>query len=269
MAVTSYQEGDLAGSVTVVTRPSTDGIEIAVTLEEELAHTGGPPAPSRAPTDTTLSPSIAPEVMELPMRGTLAPGSYIYLNPHAAGGTSGVNCVGGCSDYYGITFSVPPGWLTGAGYVDKHPGQPVWVGFRAWSLESVYADPCRWRDATPSTRPFGGANGLATALLNQAGSSASAPVSLTFGGTAAIRIELSVPADVDLAQCDRGEYRRWTEFGAADSVSIDHEQGQIDVLYLVDVDRMPLVIQASYLPASSAKDVAELEEILASMWIAR
>jgi hypothetical protein len=38
---------------------------------------------------------------------------------------------------------------------------------------------------------------------------------------------------------------------------------------MVDVDRQPLVIDASYGPATSASDLAELEAMLASMIVDR
>jgi hypothetical protein len=46
-----------------------------------------------------------------------------------------------------------------------------------------------------------------------------------------------------------------------------HARGQLDSEFMVDVDRFPLVIDASHMPATSKADLAELEAILASMII--
>jgi hypothetical protein len=51
IAVTTYQEGGFVGSVALVTRASADGLEIAVTLEEQPAPSGGP---------TVSGPSVSP-----------------------------------------------------------------------------------------------------------------------------------------------------------------------------------------------------------------
>jgi hypothetical protein len=89
------------------------------------------------------------------------------------------------------------------------------------------------------------------------------------GGQIAWRIDLSVPADLDLATCDRGEFRSWTEWDVVGGANAHNAPGQIDVVYMVDVDRRALVIDASHMPRASEADLAELEAILASIVIDR
>jgi hypothetical protein len=71
-----------------------------------------------------------------------------------------------------------------------------------------------------------------------------------------------------LDTCDKGQFRSWTEWHT-DSANSHHAPGQLDTVYMVDVDRRPLVIDAAHMPATSALELAELKAILASMIIDR
>jgi hypothetical protein len=225
----------------------------------------------------------------LPKSGALAPGSYYLTNPNvdATG-----NCVRACSAYQRITFTLPAGWATKDGLVYKHLGQPREVAFSAWSVRDVYADPCHWQVSALSPldirqqsgyvngvivlAPYGG--GLANQALR--GPLPRALTEMTLGGVIAMRIDLSVPADLNISTCDKGEFRSWpvsyngAEAASAESLAVadansHNAPGQRDAVYMVDVDRWPLVIDASHMPATSAADQAELTAILASMIIDR
>jgi len=88
------------------------------------------------------------------------------------------------------------------------------------------------------------------------------------GSVLALRIDLSVPAALDISTCDKGEFRSWTEWHS-NGANSHNAGGQLDSVYMVDVDRRPLVIDASHMPATSQADLAELKAILASMIIDR
>jgi hypothetical protein len=279
MAVTPYEEGGFVGTVTLATRATVDVIEIAVTLEEQPAPLGGPTVsgpgvgpsttqavgpvttPSPASNPTTPVPLPAPTTpVALPATGALAPGTYSLANPH-------LDCAGGCADYQRIIVTLPAGWSTRDGLVYKHLDQPDEVAFSAWTVAQVYADPCHWQGSVLGMAP--GALGLATRLVDQAGLKASALTDAALGDVFAMRVELPVPVQLDIATCDRGEFRRWTEVGLADHANSRYASGQIDWVYVVDVDRAPLVIDALHLPATSREDLAELGAILASMIVDR
>ncbi len=279
MAVTRYEEGGFVGSVTLATRASVDVIEIAVTLEEQPAPLGDPtvsgpgvgpgttpaerPAttPSPAPTPTMPVPLPTPTTpVSLTATGALAPGTYSLANPHR-------DCAGGCADYQRVIFTLPAGWATDDGLVYKHLDQQDEAAFSAWTVAQVYADPCHWQGGVLGSMP--GALGLATRLVDQAGLKASALTDATLGDVYALRMEIPVPAQLDIASCDRGEFRRWTEVGTVDRANTHYASGQIDWVYVVDVDRAPLVIDALHMPATSREDLTELDAILASMSIVR
>ena len=164
----------------------------------------------------------------------------------------------------------------------KHLDQDDEVAFSVWNVNDVYDDPCNWRESSLSELDLGDdqvhedfhevATGssvpkpLNGGLANQLLRNASQMTSVELGGVSALRIELSVPGWLDLAACDQGQFRSWKGWGTPGAdANAHHTPGQIDVVYMVDVDRRALVIDASYKPATSPSDLAELEAILASM----
>jgi hypothetical protein len=224
---------------------------------------GGPPNPTPTPTPLPVATPGA-----LPEAASLQPGTYVYSNPYVDEDPVR-SCERGCSDYRSITFTLPEGWATSDGLVFKHLGQPNEVAFSVWTPGGVYADPCHWQKSAvgPALDPVD--PHTAITLQNQAGRKGSTPTETTLGGQRAFRIELSVPANLDIATCDQGEYRSWSEWDVPDGANSHHAAGQIDVVFAVDVDRRTLLIDASHMPGASGQDLAELEAILASMFIDR
>jgi hypothetical protein len=212
-----------------------------------------------------------PSAVALPEEGSLAPGTYTLGKP-----------AGWTADYRHLIITLPTGWATSNGLVYKHLDQDDEVAFSVWNVNDVYDDPCNWQESSLSELDLGDdqvhkqfhevANGstvpkpLDGGLANQLLRNASQLTSVEVGGVSALRIELSVPERLDLAACDQGQFRSWKGWGTTGAdANAHHTPGQIDVVYMVDVDRRPLVIDASYGPATSPSDLAELEAILASM----
>ena len=215
----------------------------------------------------------------VPTAGSLAPGTYFLANPYR-GGNPALDCVRGCAEYSRIIFTLPAGWSISDGFVYKHKDQPGEVGFSAWTVDQVYADPCHWQRSALSpldlhfTDSQGG--GLANQALRGPLPRPLIPVTMRFVDayglsypTDAVRIDLSVPATLDVATCDRGQFRSWTVWEVPDGANSHHVSGQLDSVYEIDVDRRPLVIDASHRPGTSYADLAELQSIIASMIIDR
>jgi len=224
-------------------------------------------------TPTTPPPRVTP--VALPSAASLEPGTYVIANPYLDEDPIR-SCDRGCSDYQTITLTVPAGWATADGLIYKHLNEPSEVALSVWTPGGIYLDPCRWQtseiDSDPSAHTDDGNDivlGDQHPLLNQLGRAAAAPTNVMLGGERALRIELSIPADLDIAGCDQGEFRSWTEWDVPGGANSHHAAGQVDVLYFVDVDRRTLFIDASHMPAASAADLAELEAILDSMFIER
>lgn len=219
-----------------------------------------------ATTLTMQIPSTVP--VPLPAAGAIAPGTYFL--PHM-----------GKSDFQRIIFTLPAGWATKNGLVYKHLGQSGEVAFSAWIPDQVYADPCHWQGSALS--PLDLANhshdttrGLILApedggLANQAlrGPHPRTLTQVILGSELALRINLSVPAELDISTCDQGQFRSWTDSSAIGGANSYNAPGQLDAVYEVDLDRQALVIDASHMPASSEADLAELDAILGSMYIDR
>lgn len=228
-----------------------------------------------APTSESPRPLPSASPTPLPAAGTLAPGTYALPRP-----------TGSVADYARLVLTVPAGWSASDGMVHKHRGRPGEVAVSAWTVNRVLVDPCHWRtsavtrieledeavheefhetapDASLTSRPTGG-------LANQQGRGPSRLFRTALGGRPALRIQLSVPPDLDLDECDRGEYRSWEGRGGDGQVANSHHApAQVDTVYVVDLDRAPLVVDVSTMPGASAADVAELDAIVASMVVDR
>jgi hypothetical protein len=218
----------------------------------------------------------------LPKAGPpLAPGTYFLANPYS-GNNLPLNCNRGCAVYQRIIFTLPAGWAISNGLVYKHLNQPGEVAFSAWTVDQVYADPCHWQGSALSPLDLAHgtyddpSRGITLApyyggLANQAlrGLLPRALTQVKLGGVNALRVDLSVPANLDISTCDKGEFRSWTVWEVVDGADSHYAPGQLDAVYMVDVDRRALVIDASHMPATSPADLAELKAILASMIIDR
>ena len=69
----------------------------------------------------------------------------------------------------------------------------------------------------------------------------SVPTDVTIDGYAGKTIELSVPDDINFADCDDGQFQSWEG-------RTHQEPGQIDRLYILDVDGQRVVIDAHFHP---------------------
>ncbi|GEK22226.1 hypothetical protein CXY01_27460 [Cellulomonas xylanilytica] len=205
--------------------------------------------------------------------------THRFVNPHPGSDAADTAVT---ADYRWIEYTVPRGWEVGDVYVGKHLGEPDEVALSIWTTAGLYPDPCR-RGAELS--PFdlydhGHPDGLTISLASdyagkglaaQHGREASEPRSVVIPdptddeGTLALRLELTVPAELDLTSCDGGVYRAWQGYGDGDQPHDNHVAGQTDIVLQIDVDRAPLVVDASFRPASSQTDVDELYSVIGSI----
>ena len=167
--------------------------------------------------------------------------------------------------------------------VHKRIDQPGEVTLSAWRVDHVFDDPCHWQASSRSEldlahhrihqdlhqRPWGQScprHPTAAWRTSRAGTHRNCSAS-RLEGVSALKIELSVPPGLDIGSCDLGAFRPWAGRGSATDVNLQHVPGQTDVVYMVDVDRAPLVVDASYTPQTTESDLAELQAILASMTV--
>jgi hypothetical protein len=129
-------------------------------------------------------------------------------------------------------------------------------------LFQVHGDACKWRGTAVDVRSRDGA----AATLRHNGLESTLPTDATVGGFPASQFEISVPNNVDLAQCDGERLRLW-DSGPGRDATIDPDETVR--VYLVDVDGLTLGVTLTWSPGDvrlPAK-MAELDNVLASMRI--
>ncbi len=199
---------------------------------------GGPGLDDPSPT-----PTPSPQALTV-SAGELAAGTYQFT-------------VLGTVD---VTLTVPDGWANIGGFGANGDGTAVVVWPSDEEVAHVYADPCRWQDGfvDPPVGPT--VDDLATAFANQPQRGESVPTDVTIDGYSGKTIELSVPDDINFADCDDGQFQSWEG-------RTHQEPGQIDRLYILDVDGQRVLIDAHFIPGTSEADLAEQQAILDSIQI--
>lgn len=137
---------------------------------------------------------------------------------------------------------------------------------------NVYGDPCHWSTTAPET-PATTPDAIAAAFATQALSDATAPVDVTVGGFAGTTVTLHVPISYDLpnatreekfADCDEDAFAFYGVEGETGHARNAQGPGQIDELWILDVDGSIVILDAAYGPAVPADLVGELRTLAES-----
>jgi hypothetical protein len=128
----------------------------------------------------------------------------------------------------------------------------------------IYGDPCRWSTTTPET-PAATVDEVVAALTAQALRDATAPVDVTLDGYTGKSVTLHVPEDAVFSACDSGFFGTWAVPGDATPSRYHQSPGQIDEIWIVDVDGRVVLIDAGYYDGTPAEDVAEMRAIVESI----
>jgi hypothetical protein len=176
-----------------------------------------------------------------------------------------------------------PGWVPLAGLDaltknDDGRDAPQTVGgaFLAWGWPAgtgfnVYGDPCQWSTTAPEA-PATTPDQIAAAFTAQAQTDATAPVDVTIGGYAGKSITLHVPMtyevpgatrEEEFAACDESAF---VYYGAGDEPVTRNAQGpgEVDELWIMDVDGSIVILSAVYSPETPAELVDELRALAES-----
>lgn len=220
------------------------------------------PAPAMSPTAlTTAAPSGSPAPVPLPT-GSVVPGTTYYIDDPC--------CVGPAR----IFLTAPAGWWTfDPIFIGKNVlGDPdlydILLGVHL--VGNVYTGGCQWRGTALDPKVGPTVDDLATALAAQEGPGASPPVDVMLGGYPGKKVELSIPEALDIDTCDTQDsfpvFGRWSGPGAPSFAGPwTYGDGQRNTVYIIDVDGTRQVIDTMYLPGTSEANLAELEQILASI----
>jgi len=128
----------------------------------------------------------------------------------------------------------------------------------------VYGQPCKWLTTRPAT-----ASATADAFVASIGAQevrgASPPVDITLDGHAGKSITVRAPIDAKFADCDQGTYGRWVTEAETTPGRYSQSPGQIDKLWVLDVDGQLVVIDTAYYDGTPKAVVDEMDAIVASM----
>ncbi|WP_404434542.1 hypothetical protein LG299_07815 [Microbacterium lacus] len=205
-----------------------------------------------------------------------APATSQYPHASSAGGASPEPT----ADMVAHTFSLPPfpsfqasaprTWNAVDGWVlNRDPcadagctEEDTMMAVMWWRVTEVYAEPCNWQGSTFD--PGQTVTDLATALSAVPTRNASEPVPTSVDGAQGLYLEWSVPSDADFAVCDDGIFESWTgDVGGTDRYQ--QAPGQVDRIWIVDVDGERLVINAFFLPATPEADRREIDAVINSI----
>jgi len=225
-------------------------IVIAVAGYSLLPGNGGPGGPPGSPT-----PGPTPVALTA---GPLAAGTYVthpFLPPNES---------------IGFGFAVPDGWEAGG-----PPGRgPVGIGpttgfegpdgmsLGFLTVTSLMEDPCNWQDAT-AIEVGPSVDDLANALVANPGYETTAPVDVTLGGFSGTRIDVQVPAGLDLATCRDGQFWVWS-VGDGQTIYAQGPEGRFH-LWILDVQGRRVIVTTHDFPGTPPDDLAELQAIVDSI----
>jgi hypothetical protein len=217
---------------------------------------GARTTPSSASTPTvtpTVSPPVSPET-------TPAAPAARSLDGHVVGAAS--------NDTTHPRYSVqaPAAWSSDGEFVTRNP--PSVMGLSVWDAIQVPTDPCRW--SSTMTTPGPTVEDLVKALVAQRTRNASAPVEATLAGHTGVYLEWSVPPDmVDGEKCDKwpdNGYRDFVSFlGIGGSERYEQLAGQIDRLWVLNVNGHRLVVDATYSADATDDQKTELHQVRDSL----
>ena len=160
-----------------------------------------------------------------------------------------------------ILITVPDGWNSYEGFaVESLTGTPRELAVSVWKVADVYANGCQWLG--PTIHPGATVDELAAVLAARPLRNATAPVAVSVGGYHGKYLEWSVPADINFSDCNGSLFKSWND-GAGDRYQ--QGPGQVDRLWILDVEGHRLVIDATYMPGSTVRDREELAQVVNSI----
>jgi len=160
-----------------------------------------------------------------------------------------------------IGITVPDGWSSFGYGVHRYTDTSRYLAVSFWSVGDVYANGCHW--VGTQIHPGPTADDLAAVLAARPLRNASAPVAVSLGEYHGKYLEWSVPVDISFSDCDGGFFRTWTATNGGGRYQ--QGPGQVDRLWILDIEGSRLVIDVTYMPAASEQDKVELGKVANSI----
>jgi hypothetical protein len=161
-----------------------------------------------------------------------------------------------------LLITLPDGWANYDGWA-MHRGtvdDPT-VAVQFWDIGLVYGHPCRWQGTL--FRPGPTVDDLVAALVDRPLRNATQPSDVNLDGYRGKYLEWSVPADLDFFDCDGVSFKSWT--GAMRGDRYQQGPGQVDRLWILDVEGARLVIDAFSMPSATRQEREELLDVVESI----
>lgn len=223
---------------------------VAVVVVIRAADEGTGTQPGGEPTDTNGIPT---EQAIPPLSGgALEPGRYVFTSYDP-----------GLDASYRISIDVADGYEGIGGWAARRIGTSQ-TGVNTLAIGDVYADPCQWEGSLIDRSAVSSTDDVVAALASQKGLRVSTPTDVTVDGFAGTYMERTVPARTDLSDCDGGQFRVYLEPSGGERFLV---RGLLSLLWIIDVDGVPLVIEASLDAGTSAQVRAELLQMVESVQI--
>jgi hypothetical protein len=137
-------------------------------------------------------------------------------------------------------------------------------GISTWTVGNVYADPCHSSGTLLDPPIDSSVHALVASLTNQEGSHATKPTDIEVDGYAGRYMEMTVPAGINMADCDHAQYRIWVDPQGGNRY---REAGQRDMLWILNVDGTRLVIDAALGPKTTLQDRRDRTQMVESIQI--
>ena len=214
------------------------------------ATTAGTPTSDGSSTEGSTATSggaaSTPRPLTAGPQGPLDPGTYVTASPFLSR----------------LTFSLPPKWNANVGgpyavfldprmsAVSDDEGLVKFVIF-----DKVFADPCHPDQGLLDPLPGGSVDDLANALASLPSLDATTPTDVTVAGYHGKELTLTAPTGGN--NCSFWQL----PLGAHNTMV----PGQVDRVWILDVDGQRLVIDAPEVPSESAADKASVQAILDSI----
>jgi hypothetical protein len=214
------------------------------------SNSGGAPAATSPSATTSNDPSDRASVTPKHLAGNstpLTPGTYLFsikANPGVHTPDALVEVPRGFNDGSDV-----PGF-----YVVSHDGD-AFLGL--WTIRHVQRDACL-HPLNDYDTPGPSVENLADALVAQESTRASTPERITLAEHHGLYVELASPRD--LSRCDQNP-GLWGHPGSRGIYS----DGQIDRLWILDVDGQRLVVNAAYGPTATTSEIDELTSMVKSL----
>lgn len=176
-----------------------------------------------------------------------------------------------------VVITVPDGWsgFRGFGVDSLSDTRYHFVSF--WDVADVYANSCHWLG--PKIDPGPTVDELAAVLAVRPLRNPTVPVSVSLGGYDGKYLQWSVPSGIAFSDCDKDPsdgqsyFESWTGNAtwnapwdpAGTTDRYQQGPGQVDRLWILDVEGRRLVIDASYMPGATAQDKADVQRVVDSI----